>query len=194
MTDRDLSDTSPSTSFFDVSFNSETTGSGTTTAHGVRFSRRIGLPNADLTLRLCSSGLMRYKLLAKGFVAALYLESCELQPEALSDVAKRLELSYFWKIPGSLFGPAGRSALQRGLSRAELGALGDRLDRIERAYRSIEPGDRYALTYLPGHGTQLSLNTRHLELIEGSDFARAYFGIWLGKHAIDKPLRRRLLS
>jgi hypothetical protein len=57
-----------------------------------------------------------------------------------------------------------------------------------------QPGDRYALTYLPGVGTELSLNGRPLGTIPGEDFAAALFSIWLGPHPLDDDLKRTLLA
>jgi hypothetical protein len=53
---------------------------------------------------------------------------------------------------------------------------------------------RLEFSYLPGTGTELTLNGRRLALIEGADFARAYFAIWLGHRPLDEPLRDRLLA
>jgi hypothetical protein len=61
-------------------------------------------------------------------------------------------------------------------------------------YEDIEPGDRYALTYLPGVGTELARNGRRLGVIEGADFSSALFAIWLGERALDDSLRRQLLA
>jgi hypothetical protein len=61
-------------------------------------------------------------------------------------------------------------------------------------YEDIEPGDRYALTYVPGVGTELSRNGRSLGVIEGADFSSALFSIWLGERALDDSLRRQLLA
>ena len=76
----------------------------------------------------------------------------------------------------------------------ELERLRGRLERLNAAYRDVKPGDRYALTYLPGRGTELSLNGSPLTVIEGADFAAAYFGIWLGRRPIDEKLKRELLK
>ena len=50
------------------------------------------------------------------------------------------------------------------------------------------------MTYLPGRGTELALNGTPLAVIEGADFAAAYFGIWLGPNSIDDRLKRDLLK
>ena len=55
-------------------------------------------------------------------------------------------------------------------------------------------GDRYALSYVPGQGTELTLNGRRLVLVEGADFARVYFAIWLGERPLDDGMRDRLLA
>jgi hypothetical protein len=40
----------------------------------------------------------------------------------------------------------------------------------------------------------LSLNGESLVTIPGADFAKAYFGIWLGPDALDADLRTALLG
>jgi hypothetical protein len=115
--------------------------------------------------------------------------------DVLSDVPKRLELSYFWSIDSEDFGRAANRLLERQHSPEELRPLRDRIEALHRAYRSIEPGHRYALTYTPGIGTELSHNGEPIALIPGADFAAAYFGIWLGETApLDEGLRAELLG
>ena len=156
---------------------------------GESFAEGYELDGMDLKLR--SLGLMRYGLL-RAFAAALYLEEGERDP--LADVAKRLELVYFLPIAGRLFGPAARSVLKKSNSRAELAELDERLRTIDAAYRDVGSGDRYALTYQPGIGTELSLNGRPLVLVPGADFACAYFAIWLGARPMDRRLRNQLTA
>ena len=55
-----------------------------------------------------------------------------------------------------------------------------RIDLLHSKYLSVGPGDRYALTYLPNQGTELTLNDQSIITIPGADFDRAYFAIWLG--------------
>ena len=72
-------------------------------------------------------------------------------------------------------------------------ALADRIETLHRAYRDVDKGDRYSLTYVPEQGTELALNGQVLTRVAGADFACAYFGIWLGGDPIDDGLRDRLL-
>lgn len=148
----------------------------------------------DVTLALHCVGLLRYKMLFKGYVAALYLGAGVVAEEALADVPKRLELSYFWSIKGSDFGKAGDEILARNVDPDTLARLRTRLEQINALYETVNPGDRYALTYVPGFGTELALNGRRKGIIPGADFAAAYFRIWLGDNAIDTTFRDQLLA
>jgi Chalcone isomerase-like len=159
---------------------------------GVRFPAEIRAHGVSLTLN--NAALLRYRIFIKAYVAALYLGE-EMQPaDVLSDVPKRLEIEYFWAISAPDFGVATNRGIAANVDAATLAGLRPRIDRMNALYRDVKPGDRYALTYLPGLGTELSLNGKPLGTIEGSDFASALFSIWLGKNALDGSLRDRLLA
>ena len=143
-------------------------------------------------LVLHGAGVLR-RYVWKGYVAALYLEDGATPETVLSDIPKRLELEYFRSIEGPDFGKAADKVLAENFPGEVIAPLRERLDRINRFYRDVKPGDRYALTYLPRRGTELSYNGKPLVLIEGADFASAYFAIWLGRNPIDKPLKEQLL-
>ncbi len=162
------------------------------TVEGMRFAERVQ-PDPAIELRLCSAELLRYKRIFRGYVAALYLEDCGLRAKPLADVPRRLELAYFWAIPGSAFGPAAEEVLERNLDADQLARIREPLRRFHAAFRDVEPGDRYALAYLPGRGIELLLNDTRLVLETDTEFARAYFGIWLGADPLDSGLRDRLL-
>ncbi len=170
------------------------TGSPETTRtviEGVEF--RGTYNGEDVVLHLHNAALLRYKIFFRGYVVGLYLPEGAGPSTALEDVPKRMEFSYFWSIPGREFGKAGEKILARNVDRETMENLRDRLDRIDRAYRDVRPGDRYALTYIPGRGTELSYNGTPLTVIEGADFAAAYFAIWLGPEPLDAGLKRELL-
>jgi hypothetical protein len=162
---------------------------------GVRFVDRLSVGSAQL--RLHSTGLLRYRALFKGYVAALYLgdtDGVPIAPDAvLEDVPRRLEIEYFWPIPASQLARATVEGISRNTDGATLERLRRRIDQINALYEDIEPGDRYALTYLPEVGTVLSRNDRRLGVIEGADFSSALFAIWLGDQPLDESLRRQLL-
>jgi hypothetical protein len=125
-------------------------------------------------------------------VAALYLDDGTATDDPLADVPKRLELNYFWSIDAADFGRAGDEILKRNVDDGTLAALRPRLDQINAWYRDVKPGDRYSLTYLPGIGAELALNGTEIGVIDGADFANAYFRIWLGEDPIDANFREQL--
>jgi hypothetical protein len=163
---------------------------------GVRFVDSLSIGNEQL--RLHGTGVLRYRVFIKGYVAALYLAEAsggDVTPTGpLSDRPRRLEIEYFWAIPADGFARATVEGVSQNTDRATFESLRDRIDRLNALYEDIEPGDRYALTYLPGVGTELAHNGRRLGVIEGADFSAALFSIWLGERPLDDSLRRQLLA
>jgi len=178
---------------------------------GVEFPASIDA--SDDELALFGMGLLRYRVVFRGYVGALYLPEelfGELEGRSRSDlrssnsgalawdrgpdVPRALELRYFWAIKGNLFGEAADELLKRNLSTKELDAIQSRLDELNKLYRDVEEGDRYRLTYETGKGTTLSYNGKALGTIPGRDFADAYFSIWLGKDPISTAFRDQILE
>jgi len=173
---------------------SPTSASTSTSAEieGVRFAGRVDRSGTALALN--GVGLLRYKFFIKGYVAALYLGDEVRVDEALADVPRRLEIEYFWAISAEKFVRATREGISRSVDEATLQRLSGDIAQLNGLYRDGEPGDRYALTYLPGVGTELALNGEPLGVVEGRELAAALFGIWIGDRALDASLREQLLS
>jgi hypothetical protein len=159
---------------------------------GVEFADSLRQPGADLLLH--NTAVFRWKLFFKPYVAALYLADPADAAEVLADVPKRLELSYFYSIKGPDFAMAADELLARNLAPQALARLRPSIDALNALYRDVEPGDRYALTYLPGRGTELALNGLALGVVPGAEFAAAYFSIWLGEVPLDDALKQQLLA
>jgi len=163
---------------------------------GVTFEESLSAGGTELSLH--GMGLLRYRIFIKAYVAALYLaESFDREPTpsaVLADVPRRLEIEYRWAIPARDFAKVTIEGISRNTDGAGFERLRDRIARLNAIYEDIEPGDRYALTYAPGVGTELARNGRRLGVIEGADFSSALFAIWLGERAPDDSLRRQLLA
>lgn len=167
-------------------------GSTRGTVQGVTFAESVREGNT--VLRLHNAALLRYLKVIKAYVAAVCLPEGVAPDKVLEDVPKRLEISYLVSIKGSDFGKGAEPVLRRIQEAEELARLRSRIDRLNAIYRDVKPADRYALSYLPGRGTELTLNGVPLTVVEGADFAEAYFGIWLGREPIDARLKRDLLK
>jgi hypothetical protein len=158
---------------------------------GIQFTDRAQVGTAALTLK--GVGLARY-LFFKVYVTALYVSDGIPADKVLTDVPKRLELSYFQNIKAVDFATAADQVLPDNVPASTVASLRPKIDRLHALYRDIKPGDRYALTYLPGVGTELALNGKPLGTVEGADFGAAYFAIWLGPKPISDSLKSQLLK
>jgi uncharacterized protein YbjT (DUF2867 family) len=163
-----------------------------TEIEGVEFPNQYRSSGAQL--RLNGTGLLRYRVFIKGYVAALYLGE-RVEPErALDDVPRRLEIKYFWSIPADAFAEITIEGMARSVDAEALERLRGRIERLNALYEDVEPGDRYSLTYVPGIGTELALNGEPKGVVEGADFSSALFAIWIGEQALDESLREQLLA
>jgi hypothetical protein len=162
------------------------------TVEGVGFKREVRVNDAILALR--GYGLLRYMIFIKAYVAAFYLPESVRSQDALADVPKHLEIEYFHPIVAQDFAKATSASISQNTSLTTYQGLKPKIDELNALYRDIAPGDRYALTYIPGQGTTLAWNGRPLGTVAGREFAVALFGIWLGSNPLDSNLKDLLLG
>lgn len=150
--------------------------------------------SSAITMPLQGVGLAKFLLTIKVYVGALYLAPGVKPETVLDDVPKRLELFYFRALSAGDFGQAANKVLSHNVSQQTIARLQPRIEQMHRLYEDVKPGDRYALTYLPGVGTELALNVQRKGLVEGADFAAAYFTIWIGPNPINEVFKEGLLN
>jgi len=165
---------------------------GAVAIEGVAFEKTSRVGTNDLHLR--GVGLLRYMYFIKAYVGALYMRPQDDAGQALAMTPRRLELQYFHAISAADFAEATTQKVKDNVSPETMASIQDRLKTFNALYRDVQPGDRYALTYLPGSGTELLLNGQSLGRIPGDDFAAAVFAIWLGPAPIDEDFRDTLLG
>ena len=158
---------------------------------GILFSDSYSAENVKL--KLTGTGLLRYWGF-KAYTGAFYLEEGIFIDDVLFDTAKRIELEYLRPIKGQDFGPATNKSIVKNVDSKTFERLRSRIDYHNSLYEDVQPGDRYSLTYVPGTGTELSLNGEPKGLIEGSDFAAAVFSIWLGPKPISESFKKQILG
>lgn len=153
------------------------------------------LTAGNTPMRLLGAGVFRWGFFLKVYAAALYVADGPnggFDPAA--DVARRLELTYLVPVDRGALAHAANGILSGNYTAQALAPLRERIERLHHAFVNLHAGDRAALTYVPGRGTEFTLNGRPIVRIEGADFARAYFSIWLGERPADAGLRRKLLG
>ena len=159
---------------------------------GVYFKDSVAVEGTTLQIR--GAGLFRFMRVIKAYVGALYMMEGIPSENVLTDTPKRLEIEYFHAIKAEDFGSASYKVLAQNVDPEEFERLKPRLDKLNALYRDVQPGDRYALSYVPGKGTELALNGETLGVIEGDGFASALYAMWLGKKPMNNSFKRQLLG
>jgi hypothetical protein len=130
------------------------------------------------------------------YVAGLYVEgSRSRNANDILDPAKRkrLVLHFVRDVDrGDIqeaFGDGFRSS-----AGSQYAALRDSINRLNRWVTNISEGDVMMFTYVPGTGLEVVVNGRRKGTIEGDDFARVFFNIWLGSNPPNSGLKTGLLG
>lgn len=146
------------------------------------------------TLKLNGAGL-RKKMLFKVYVAGLYVEAPSRDAAAVisADSVKSIRLHILRGLSGSQIGEAISDGFYHN-SKAQMGALSDRLQKLNGMFPAVVEGDQIVLTYVPGKGTQVSAKGQDKGVIEGKDFADALFAVWLGENPVQDDLKKALLG
>ncbi len=129
------------------------------------------------------------------YTAALYAPAgtADTSAEVLADIPKSLILHYHRKIRADQIIKAAEHNLLKNPAN-DMNALRPPIDTLHKAFVNVDKGDTYELRYEPGKGTTLLFNGEFKVTVPGSDFQRAYFGIWLSDYSINSKLRDALLG
>ena len=146
------------------------------------------------TLKLNGMGL-RTKVVFKVYVLGLYLETPSRDATAIisSDQIKSLRMSLLRSVGGAKIAETIMEGFERN-SKAQMGALKARLDKLRAMIPDVVKGDEIVLTYVPGKGTLVSAKGAEKGVIEGKDFADALFSVWLGANPAQEDLKKALLG
>jgi len=163
-------------------------------AGGAQFPTRLSTDAGPLLL--AGTGTTRYRVIFTVNGAAFYVPEGTAPGAVLdADTPRHLEIEYFYEISAKDIIRASTTVLDRQLSKAERAEVKERLQRWHDSYKGVTEGDRYSMRYIPDQGTTLRYNGQVVATMEGADFARAYFGIWLARQKpLSESLRSDLLS
>ena len=129
------------------------------------------------------------------YVAALYLKAPNTDGDAVAnaDEAKLIRLSFLRDVTKSDM----RKTITDGFkssSADEWPALEERAQKFFELLPAFEQGQTLTLWYSPGKGVQVKAPGKGSGTIEGFDFARALFKVWLGEHPPSAAIKRGLLG
>ena len=160
----------------------------------VRMPNQITVANTQLVLN--GMGIREATVFnVDVYVAGLYLEhrSSDGNAIAASTETKRLVLHFVRNVDRDDLVNAWNEGFRRNAG-GSLGALQARINRLNGWMVAATEGMELSFTYLPGAGIRVHTGSTARGIIEGDDFARVFFSIWLGSHPPNAGLRRGLLG
>lgn len=143
------------------------------------------------------SGTVHYLGIIKVYDATLSVNQVVLKENILDpEISKCLKLEYAVSLTVEDFIQGAEMVLQRQHSKERVSLVREQIDVLHAQYRDVEKGDFYTLCYDSASSTTtLSLNKEDLVKVVSVDFAKIYFGIWLGPESpLDENLRDDLLQ
>jgi len=167
---------------------------------GIKLEERLYIAQGLPELHLNGAGVRRKLLVAKVYVAALYLAQKKTTSDAvLADPGpKRLAMHILQKeVTADQLVASFNDGLAANNQPPELAPLERRIQELATMMREvgrITEGGVVLLDYLPGIGTRVTINGVVRRTIPGEDFHRALMRIWLGDRPVDGRLKRTLLG
>ena len=142
---------------------------------------------------------IRSKWFFKIYVGTLYLPQKSSNAEAIiaDESVNRVALHMLRELGSTKLFGAFNEAIVANHTPAELAALEAQIRQMEQifdAVKEVKPGDVIELDYLPGSGTQISVNGAARGTIAGIEFHRALLRIWLGNKPAQDDLKKAMLG
>ena len=154
------------------------------------------LTAGDQTLTLNGAGI-RSKFFIKLYVSALYLQSKNNNATTVveNDAPMAIRLSIISSLINS---KKMEKATREGFENSTHGntqPLKAEIEQFIEVFRKpISEGDVYDLIYTPEGGTEVIKNKQSITTVEGLDFKKALFGIWLSNSPAQENLKNAMLG
>jgi hypothetical protein len=145
-----------------------------------------------------NGGGIRKKLFFKLYVGGLYLTSKSSDANAIinADEAMAVKLQI---TSGMISSDNMSEAINEGFEKSTGGnvaPLKDKISKFVDTFKKSEivEGNVFDIVYVPGTGVQSYKNGTLQSTIEGMDFKKALFGIWLCDEPADEDLKAKMLG
>jgi len=139
---------------------------------------------------------LREKLWIDVYVAGLYLERKATDPGQIleSEQVKHLRMQFLYKkVTAQQLVEAWSGGFEANAGEAAA-PLRDKLDRLNSWMVDVGKGDEMSFTTVPGQGLEVQIKGQSKGTIEGDDFARAFWSIFLGPQPPTEKLKKGLLG
>lgn len=171
---------------------SQLSAQNTTTVAGHQFFKLITVGNEALVL---NGGGLREKYWIDLYVAALYLRTKNADGNKI--IHKDEEMAIHIKlVSDKVTREKFLETLKEGFEKASAGKVTKEDIKTFSSFFSDEfkSGDKIHLDYIPSKGLQVKKNGSLKGTIQGADFKKALFSIWLGSNPPDETLKAGLLG
>ncbi len=178
-----------------VAFIGTYTATAQITVEGVKVEKSLTVDGKELTLN--GAGL-REKIVFDLYVGGLYTMKKSSDGDKLVNADEHMAITL--DIVSKLVTQDNmKESITEGFfestSKKERKAIQSRIDRFIGFFNEeIVEGNEFQISYVPGKGTMAHKNGKLLGTIEGLDFKKGLFGIWLGEYPADKDLKKGLLG
>jgi len=166
------------------------------TVSGVDVPESADVAGDELVLN--GAGLRTKYVLANVYVAGLYLPEKSTDADAIinSDEPRRISLFMKRDLDGETFMKAFHEGLENNLDDSELQALAPQIEKLDELFGevgSLGKGDQLDLSFADG-GTEVTLDGRSLDSVDGEAMQSALIRIWLGDEPAQDDLKAAMLG
>lgn len=164
------------------------------TIKGVDVKETMTLENQKLVL---NGAGVRTKWFVDGYIAALYLSEKSSDSEAV--IAADEPMAVRLIITSGMITPKRMSDSTRdgfvSSTGGNIAPIESEIDELISAFKDkVEEGDIFDLVYQPEVGVTVYRNGEEKAKVEGMEFKKAMFGIWISKNGIQKSLRKEMMG
>ncbi|RPJ85255.1 MAG: hypothetical protein EHM13_01655 [Acidobacteria bacterium] len=148
----------------------------------------------DRALSLNGMGV-RSKMFVKVYVGGLYLDKKTGDAEVVvgSDSPKRLVLHFVRDVDRGQITDAFNQSL-RDNARSYAAGLEKEVARFLEVLEPMKSGEQFAMTYLPGTGTTITVRASDKLTVPGHQFSQVVFSMFLGSKPPSADLKKGLLG
>lgn len=161
----------------------------------------IVMPNVmkvgDDYLKMNGGGI-RQKMWIDLYVGVLYLSNKTSDADKIMSADEPMAIK-MRIISGMVSNSKLEGAVRDGMDKSTNGNIDPVKDRMEKMIakgfaEDVNDGDEFDIIYIPGEGTSLKKNNKTLVTLEGLDFKKAVFGIWLCDEPAQESLKKKMLG
>ncbi len=159
----------------------------------------VNLPNSvefeNETLKLNGVGV-REKFWMDMYAGGLYLQQKSSDAKAIVNADEPMAIKLHI-VSGMITPKRMTNAVDEGFVNAtggETSTIDPQIKTFKSFFKEIGKGDVFDLVYLPKKGVKVYKNSNELGTVEGLEFKKALFGIWLSENPADDDLKEGMLN